>query len=122
MARTAHLPHRDAIVKISRDDERTWTTVESIRPLTLDVESDGEMADVFQPTLGGLMDSLVLWESMDSSASYRLVWSDTGYMVRGVCPVCDDVFPVSEGFSGDEANEGYEAVCCGCNPADNEED
>lgn len=114
MLTTLPTPHREAIVEVSRDGAEYVASMD-VDPISLPVDSSG-MADVFDPQLLGLMDNLCAWESFDTRATYRLVWSDDQRAVRGVCPRCDDVFPVSEGFPGDELNEGVNAVCCGCDP------
>jgi hypothetical protein len=109
-------PMREAVVTVSHKGADPILAVD-VDPINLPVDASG-MADVFDPSLVGLMDAICAWESFDTDATYHLVWSSDRTPVRGVCPVCDDVFPVSEGMPGDELNEGYDAVCCGCDPRD----
>lgn len=95
-----------------------WTDSVSYDPIMLPVEDHNGvygplLTDVFDSGLMALMDGLV---ADDPNLEFRLVWSVTGHIVKGCCPLCDDVFPVDEGFPGDELNEGVEAVCCGCDP------
>jgi hypothetical protein len=116
MSHTAPTPHREAIVVVSHDGNDYVPSVD-VDPISLPTENDG-LADVFDADLLGLMDGICAWESFDTHSTYRLVWSDDRSPVRGLCPVCDDVFEVSEGFPGDELNEGHNAVCCGCDPRD----
>jgi hypothetical protein len=112
--RPANTPTREAMVMVSHDGADYVPSID-VDPITLPVDSAG-MADVFDSGLVRLMDAMCAWESFDTRSTYQLVWSDDRTLVRGVCPVCDDFFPVSEGFPGDELNEGYNAVCCGCDP------
>lgn len=119
---TANTPTREA--KVMMVTTGGMVNFMEIDPIDLPVDSAG-LADVFHPGLIGLMDALLDADAAFSEhqtntmAEYVLVWSDDETMVKGTCPVCDDFFPVSEGFPGDELNEGYEAVCCGCDPDDN---
>lgn len=111
-------PTREAIVLVTTNGSALTPHVE-IDPIMLPVDSAG-MADVFDSGLIGLMDAMCTWESMTGGmeTGFQVVWTAGHELVRGVCPVCDDVFTVSEGFPGDQLNEGYEAVCCGCDPRD----
>jgi hypothetical protein len=111
-------PTREAIVLVTTNGSPLTPHVE-IDPIILPLDSAG-IADVFHPGLIGLMDAMTEWEATTGGmeTGFQLVWSDTQLPVTGTCPVCDDFFIVSEGFSGDELNEGYEAVCCGCDPRD----
>lgn len=106
------LPKREAVVQHLRADGE-WMTSVDVDPIMLPVDKDGYV-DVFDDDLIGLVDGIVTWESLDQSAHYRLVWSDSEKAVVGICPRCDRDFPVSEGFPGDELNEGYNSVCCRC--------
>jgi len=101
-----------------------WRDALDFDPVMIPVESL-DTTDVFDSNVIGLMNGLIEAEIEGSGPSgkgpmYGLVWSATGHPVKGVCPVCDDVFPVSDGAPGDELNEGYDAVCCGCDPRDND--
>jgi len=114
---TANTPSREAIVMFTRTDSHAPVPSLEFDPIDLPIDSAG-MADVFHSGLVGMMDAICDREAIEHAATYTLVWSGTTDRVMGVCPVCDDVFPVSDGFTGDELNEGYEAVCCGCDPSD----
>lgn len=79
------------------------------------------VADVFDGALVGLMDGICALDS--GTDEYTLVWSDSGFAVKGVCPMCDDVFVVSEGWPVTvEIRDGIgtcAAVGCGCADRDN---
>jgi hypothetical protein len=117
MTTESFTPVHEATVEVTRIGDADSKPSADVDPINLPVDSSG-MVDVFDANLIGLMDAICAWESIDTAVTYRLVWSDDRKPVRGVCPVCDDVFEVSEGFPGDELNEGYDAVCCGCDPRD----
>lgn len=119
MASNARLPQAEAKVVVRDFGTEIWRDSTDFDPIMLPIESP-ETTDVFYGPLMDLMSSLIdaevgaaEWPSTKRPV-YGLVWSDTNHAVKGVCPVCDDLFPVSEGALGDELNEGYEAVCCGC--------
>lgn len=112
-------PQVEAKVQI-RTDGGDWRDSMDFDPVMIPVESDG-LTDAFDATVIGLVDTLIGMDC-DATTEYNLVWSDSGFSVKANCPVCDDVFPVAEGAPGDELNEGYDAVFCGCDPADQDED
>jgi len=121
MASNARLPEAEAKVVVREFGTEDWRDSLDFDPIMLPVESP-ETTDVFYGPLMDLMHTMIEHETQEfripTSPEYGLVWSDTGHPVKGVCPVCDDIFPVSDGAPGDELNEGYEAVCCGCDPRD----
>lgn len=93
-----------------------------IDPIRLPVDVDG-YADVFDANLIGLIDGMITWDALDSTGEYLLVWSSDRATVKGVCPACDEVFPVSEGYPVDlpepgSDNLGICAVACGCGDKD----
>jgi hypothetical protein len=100
-----------------------WRDALEFAPVGVPVE-DSYLTDVFNPTVIGLVDAIWAADSQTAGPNnamrfeYNVVWSDSGYTVKGTCPVCDDVFPIAEGAPGDELNEGYDALWCGCDPAD----
>lgn len=101
-----------------------WRDSLDFDPIDIPVEDRGEdgtplTTDVFNSSVIAVVDALLEVDA-DVNREYRLVWSDREHPVKGTCPVCDDVFPVGEGAPGDELNEGYDAVWCGCDPADAE--
>lgn len=101
-----------------------WRDSVDFDPIDIPVEDRGEggtplTTDVFDSSVMALAGALLDGDDR-VNRQYRLVWSDTLYPVKGTCPVCDDVFVVGEGAPGDELNEGYDAVWCGCDPADAE--
>jgi hypothetical protein len=124
-------PSAEALIVIRNYDPTTqawgeWRDSLEFDPIDLPVEdhTDGTapiMTDVFNSNVIGLVNALL--EADDDGHTERmLVWSDSRNPVKGNCPVCDDVFPIAEGAPGDELNEGYDAVWCGCDPADLNED
>jgi hypothetical protein len=106
-----------------------WTDALDFDPVMIPVE-DFEASDVpyltdsFDGTVIGLVSALIDADALysehltDEMREYNLVWSDSGFSVKANCPVCDDVFPVAEGAPGDELNEGFDAVFCGCDAVD----
>lgn len=115
MTHNHNTPTREAVVMIikGKDD---WAPVIEVDPISLPVDVDG-YADVFDPGLIGLLDGLITWDALDDSGEYALVWSGTHELVKGVCPSCDEVFSVSDGYPVDQFSEdaaGQEAVRCGC--------
>jgi hypothetical protein len=114
MSIKSDMPKREAVVMVSRNMD-DFVPCLDVDPIMIPVDCSG-IADVFDFGLLVLMDSICTWEAEDVTADYRLVWSDTRKPVIGVCPMCDDFFEVAEGFPGDEEEDGYEAVICGCDP------
>lgn len=112
MAFNAPLPNREAIVIVNGHPSLDFD------PITLPVEMSGHglMVDVFNADVMRLIDSVIELETRPDSLdfTYSLVWSDGYSDVRGMCPLCDQPFPVVEGAPGDEHNEGVRAVTCGC--------
>lgn len=100
-----------------------WRDSLDFDPIMIPVESDG-LTDAFDRNVYALTGAILEIEAgfserrTDQMTEYNLVWSDSGATVKALCPVCDDVFPVAEGAPGDELNEGYDAVFCGCDPKD----
>jgi hypothetical protein len=125
----------EAKVRVREMNGGDWRDSLSFDPVMIPVEesmADGEpyMTDVFDATVIGLVDAIIAADMFpmshplpaDSpSLEFDVVWSGNGRSVKGNCPVCDDVFPIAEGAPGDELNEGYDAVFCGCDPADQHE-
>lgn len=121
MATTTPTPHAEATVQVRTLSNLTWRTSMDMDPIQIPVELCGASGvpvytDVFNDVVYGIVTAFCELEAGDTEFEYRLVWSATGHDVKGTCPVCDDTFPVAEGFPGDELNEGYDAVCCGCDP------
>lgn len=115
MTHNTNTPTREAIVlRLTAPD--AGTPCVDIDPISIPVDVDG-YADVFDSSLIGLIDGMITWESLDSSGEYLLVWSDDQSTVKGVCPTCDEIFPVSEGYPVDMIG-GPDAVMCGCVDAD----
>ncbi len=123
MATTAKLAKLEAQVQV-RDAPRQgdafgdWHDLWHIDPITLPVESGG-FTDVFDDDLMTLVENMLEWDDCRGLREFRLVWSKNGHDVRGVCPGCDDVFPIFDGFVADVedspgAASGASAVCCGC--------
>lgn len=103
---------------VRRANGGEWCDAEDFQPVEIPVEAfEGSagpyLTDVFDGTVYGLVGALIEADT-DALVDYDLVWSDSGFSVKGLCPGCDDVFPVAEGVPGDVLNEGYDAVCCGC--------
>lgn len=125
MNNTPTHPMAEAKVQI-RTIGGDWRDSLDFDPLMIPVEDfDAStvpyLTDPFNSTVIGLVDTLIGMDC-DATTEYNLVWSDSGFSVKANCPVCDDVFPVAEGAPGDELNEGYDAVFCGCDPADQNDD
>jgi len=107
----AYMPKAEAIVQIKAQEG--WIPSVSFDPIDIPVDVMTHngiplSADVYHSPLIWLVNALTEIETPD--AEYRLVWSVDGNVVRGLCPVCDDMFVVSDGFGGDQVN----AVSCGC--------
>lgn len=113
MSRQGPLPKLEAVVQV-RLPRQGWKISLDIDPILIPVElglRGRTVADVYDPSLIGLIDGLAALD--DTPTEYRLVWSAGFAPVLGMCPLCDLPFPVSDGFPGDELNEGVNAVCCG---------
>lgn len=110
-------PMAEAKVQFREVGTTEWRDSLDFDPIMIPVESE-LTTDVFNSTVIAISDAMISAEIDNGLTDYRLVWSDTEIDVKGLCPVCDDVFPVGEGAPGDELNEGYDAVFCGCDPAD----
>lgn len=114
-------PMAEAKVRVRTMGSLEWRDSLDFDPVMLSVES-GWLADAFSPVVIGLVDSVITADTyvcapaVQTTLEYNVVWSDSGETVKAVCPVCDRVFPIAEGAPGDEWNEGYNAVFCGCDP------
>lgn len=124
------LPTAEAKVLIRNFGSSDWRDCLEIDPVSIPVESRDLMTtDVFNSTVIALVDAVIEAEMdetgfgpKDPSYDYTIVWSATGREVKGVCPRCDEIFPIAEGVPGDELNEGYDAVWCGgCDPEDGDD-
>lgn len=118
MAHNTPLPTAEAKVVVREFGTDTWRDAVTFDPIMLPVESP-EITDVFHRPLINLMDAMIEAETSavgpgSTGPVYGLVWSETGNAVKGVCPVCDVAFIMSEGAPGNELNEGYDAITCGC--------
>lgn len=122
--------HPMAEVKVQvREMGGDWRDSLDFDPIVIPVEDFPASAgvpyltDPFNSTVIGLVDAILRADlespSLMQDREYNVVWSDSGFSVKANCPVCDDVFPIAEGAPGDELNEGYDAVFCGCDPDDN---
>jgi hypothetical protein len=112
------LPKAEAKVVFRIAPTEPWRDSVDFDPITIPVE-DVHMTDVFDEGLVCLAEAivdaeceaLIPWE-------YMLVWSADDQPVKGTCPVCDQVFIVSEGFPHDVPDGagpfGPRAVQCGC--------
>lgn len=117
MATNAILPKAEAKMQVRMFGTDVWRDALEMDPFYLPVESyisgsGAALTDGFDATVLGLVDMICALD--DNKVEYNLVWSDSGFSVKANCPLCDDVFPLAEGFPGDELNEGVNAVCCGC--------
>jgi hypothetical protein len=123
MIAKADMPKAEAHVIVHTLNRDDWRPVVEMDPIMVPVDQvgPGQVADVFDADLLGLVDGICALDAAFSEGEttamleYLLVWSANGQPVKGVCPGCDDVFIVSGGIPGDMLNEGYDAVCCGCN-------
>ena len=133
MSHTAPLPKAEARVMARSLPDGDWFPSLEFDPIMLPVEDyAGGIApvttDVFNADVMKISDAIVEADAgfsehkTSAMLEYDLVWSETNRSVKGVCPVCDDVFCIAEGAPGDELNEGYDAVFCGCDPADQRND
>lgn len=108
MSHNENTPVKESKVQVRK--EAGWTDSIDFDPIMLAVDHGG-MADVFANEVIAVTTAICgLYNEQD----YRLVWSDSLRRVFGVCPSCDTEFPVDEGGAGDELNEGFIAVWCGC--------
>ena len=125
MATTAQLPKSEAKVQVRTVGTNTWRDAMEFDPIMLPVEDSapGDVpltTDVFDDSVMTIVEAVIEAEtdSDHSGVELMLVWSDFGFPVKGTCPVCDDVFVVSEGFVDDLPDaggmSGTSAVCCGC--------
>lgn len=124
----ANLFHAEAKVQVRDFGTETWRDSIDFDPVEIPVEGPNT-TDVFNSNVIGMVSALIEAETDGDSFTvtgprfeYQLVWSGNGNPVMGVCPVCDRSFPVSEGAPGDELNEGFDAVFCGCTDEDAEVD
>jgi len=115
MASNAHLPKAEAKVVVRNLGEDTWRDSMDFDPITLPVENaDLLTTDVYDSGVMRLVDAIIEAETETPlTLEYMLVWCATGRAVKGVCPICDDIFIVSEGFTNDTF-DGNAAVQCGC--------
>lgn len=116
MARTAPLPYAEAKIRIRNFGTDTWRDSLDFEPAMIPVENrDMSTTDVYDPTVMSLVTAIIEAEVPEGHPQfeYMLVWSETGRAVKGVCPECDDIFIVSEGFTNDTFN-GSAAAMCGC--------
>lgn len=116
MASNAKLPKAEAKVVVRDFGTETWRDSLDFDPAMIPVETpDILTTDVYDPTVMGLVTAIIEAEIDHDRPKfeYMLVWSETGRAVKGVCPECDDVFIVSEGFTNDTF-DGSAAVMCGC--------
>jgi hypothetical protein len=115
MASNAPLPKAEAQVMVRDFGTEAWRPSLDFDPVVIPVESLNT-ADVYDSTVMGLVDAIVEAETSEGHPQfeYMLVWSKTGHAVKGVCPECDDVFIVSEGFTKPDTFNGDAAVMCGC--------
>lgn len=132
MSITAPLPKAEAkiIVRDLLPDPRDpknlvkpteWRDCLDIDPIEIPVESpDLDTTDVYNKRVMDLVSAVMDADSAFSEhrtnrmQEYDIVWTETNRSVKGVCPCCDDVFPIAEGAPGDTLNEGFDAVWCGC--------
>lgn len=116
MATNAPLPKAEAKVVVRDFGTDAWRDSLDFDPVEIPVETPTVFTtDVYDPTVMGLVTSIIEAEVAEGHPKfeYMLVWSETGRAVKGVCPECDDVFIVSEGFTNDTF-DGSAAVMCGC--------
>lgn len=120
MANNAALPKAEAKVVVRDFGTEAWRDALDFDPVTIPVEMrDMDTTDVYDSTVMSLVTSIIEAETDGSQVrfEYMLVWSATGHPVKGVCPICDGVFIVSEGFTNDTF-DGNAAVQCGCMDTD----
>lgn len=118
--------HAEATIMVrTRTDAgwSTWTPSLDMDPINIP-DLGAWTTDPFNEAVYNLVDAIIAADSMNASPNMEttLAWSESGRVVTAVCPVCDSIFPVAEGAPGDELNEGYDAVFCGCDPADMNDD
>jgi hypothetical protein len=123
MARTANLPKAEIKIQVRDSGNDTWRDLIDTDPVRVSVEqyavgSSGLLVDVFDPAAMGVVETVIELDNApierpsDWTREYNLVWSDSGFSVKGCCPVCDDVYSIAEGAVGDELNEGVNALVC----------
>lgn len=128
MATNAPLPTAEAKVQIKDFGSDTWRDSLDFDPVEIPVES-ADTTDVFNSGVINLVNA-VMEAEIDAdgfsgampSYDYQIVWSASGLPVLGMCPVCDESFPVSEGVTGEEYDEGNSVWCGGCDPQDGDDD
>jgi hypothetical protein len=122
MPRTLTLPKAEAKVQIIDSFTDSFRDALDIDPIMLPIEpypagASPYVADVFDAGLSSLIDVLV--SRPDDAPEFRLVWSDSGFSVKGVCPMCDDVFQVDDGWTITvEIRDGVGMCAVGCGCAD----
>lgn len=120
MATNHPLPKAEAKVVVRNFGTEIWRDSLDFDPITIPVEfgtNAGPLCtDVFDPAVMTIVEALVEAETDSMTFEYMLVWADSEYAVKGTCPMCDDTFPVSEGFTTDIAGDPDVtcAVVCGC--------
>lgn len=116
-------PMAEAKIQVRTLGEDPWRDALEMDPVMIPVldyvgGAAPILTDVSNETVIAAVESILDAEMIpqhnipSSILEYNLVWSDTGFSVKGVCPVCDDVFPVAEGAPGSDA------VVCGCEDDD----
>lgn len=118
------LPRHEAKVQFIDSLTDTFVDAVEIDPIMLPTEpypagAAPYVADVFDADLMRLMDALV--QRPDDAPEFRLVWSDSGFSVKGVCALCDDVFVIDDGWTVTvEVRDGIGicAIGCGCEDMD----
>lgn len=113
------------------DTDSEWCDSLDFDPINIPVEDsdpkDGIplVTDAFDATVIGLLDAMIAADTLPMNDpqsrvpfDYNIVWSGSGRSVKAVCPVCDDVFILSEGCLPDTDLPDLDAVSCGCDPAD----
>lgn len=108
------LPYAEAKIQVRDFGTETWRDSLDFDPVEIPVE-DTSITDVYDSMVMNLVTAIIEAEIETDRPKfeYMLVWSKTGHAVKGVCPECDDVFIVSEGFTNDTF-DGKAAVMCGC--------
>ena len=115
MASNAPLPKAEAKVMFRISPTDPWRDSVDFDPIVIPTEGpdttdvyDEGLVCVTEEIVDAECEALIPWE-------YMLVWSANENPVKGVCPVCDKPFIVSEGFPNDVPGDTFErAVQCGC--------
>jgi|SRR6185295_19134695 len=115
------MPTREATV-INRANGNPFYDID---PVEIEVTTDRDVAIGDHPTLVDLLVNLINIEldgdnntaedlASGNLLSLSLVWSDTMNTepVRGLCPICDDVFRVDDDGAPEEMPDGSMAVVC----------